>query len=73
MRPMHLVWLYGWKIVNIRTLCVPTFVDSAVFRASLLMSHHPGVAVGVVGGEAHCVDLASPGIKVLYCNCHAAP
>ena len=42
-----------------RQLCVPTFVDSAVFRASLLMNHHPGVAVGVVGGEEHCVNLAS--------------
>lgn len=65
MRSMHLVWLYGREIVNIRKLCVPTFVDSAVFRASLLMNHHPGVAVGVVGGEAHSINLASLGIKVL--------
>lgn len=65
MRSMHLVWWYGLKFVNIGTLCVPTFVDSAVFRASLLMNHHPGVAVGVVGGEAHCVNLAYLGIKVL--------
>jgi hypothetical protein len=59
MRSMHLVSLYGRKFVNMRQLCVPTFVDSAVFRASLLMNHHPGVAVGVVGGEEHCVNLAS--------------
>lgn len=56
MRSMHLVWLDRQKIVNIRKLCVPTFVDSAVFRASLLMDHHPGVAVGVAGGEAHSVN-----------------
>lgn len=47
------------KIANIRRKCVPTFVDSAVFPVSLLMNHRPGVAVGVVGGEAHCVNLAS--------------
>jgi hypothetical protein len=55
MRSMHLVWWYGRKTVNIRNVRVPTFVDSAVFRASLLINHRPGVAVGVVGGEAHAV------------------
>lgn len=71
MRSMHLVWLDGRKFVNIRNVRVPTFVDSAVFRTSLWMNH-PGVAVGVVGGEAHYVNLALLGCS-RCCSCCAAP